>query len=77
MTIHDKSAPSSIVAPGSGPVPKGPAEQSEEAVAPPSAPPIRLACVEVCNFRRLAKTRLDFDEATTILVAEKGTDLFD
>lgn len=29
---------------------------------------IRLACIEVCNIRRLSKARLELDDATTILV---------
>ncbi|MGM8932911.1 AAA family ATPase [Salinicola halophyticus] len=33
-----------------------------------ASPPIHLACVEVCNFRRLSRTRLDLDEETTVLV---------
>lgn len=44
---------------------------------PPSAtdapPPVWLACVEVCNFRRLAKTRLELDETTTILVGANNS----
>ena len=44
-----------------------------EGPAPPETPPIRLACVEVCNFRRLAKTRLEFDEATTVLVGANNS----
>lgn len=35
--------------------------------------PIRLACVEVGNFRRLSKTRLEFDETTTILVGANNS----
>ncbi|MFJ9535155.1 AAA family ATPase [Herbaspirillum sp. NPDC101396] len=35
--------------------------------------PIRLACVEVCNFRRLSKTRLEFDETTTTLVGANNS----
>lgn len=44
-----------------------------QATSLPSTPPIRLACVEVCNFRRLAKTRLELDEATTILVGANNS----
>jgi predicted ATP-dependent endonuclease of OLD family len=48
-----------------------------EAVAPSAAsamsPPIRLACAEVGNFRRLAQTRLDFDECTTVLVGANNS----
>ncbi|AYH08198.1 ATP-dependent endonuclease [Pectobacterium parmentieri] len=42
-------------------------------VAPNMSSPIRLACVEVCNFRRLACTRLDLDEGTTILVGANNS----
>lgn len=35
--------------------------------------PIRLVSVEVCNFRRLSKTRLDFDETTTTLVGANNS----
>ena len=50
-----------------------------EATAPSSAsspamsPPIRLAYAEVGNFRRLAQTRLDFDESTTVLVGANNS----
>jgi len=43
------------------------------AAAPSPVPPIRLACVEVCNFRRLACTRLDLDEETTVLVGANNS----
>ena len=36
-------------------------------------PPIYLKCVDVCNFRRLAKTRLEFDDETTILVGANNS----
>ncbi|ALU91505.1 hypothetical protein Hrubri_4360 [Herbaspirillum rubrisubalbicans M1] len=36
-------------------------------------PPLRLACVEICNFRRLAKTRVELDESTTILVGANNS----
>ena len=42
-------------------------------VCPPGTSPIRLACVEVCNFRRLANTRLELDDATTILVGANNS----
>ncbi|MFW9082544.1 AAA family ATPase [Pseudomonas sp. P2757] len=45
----------------------------QESPAPPCVAPIRLACVEVSNFRRLAKTRLDLDEITTILVGANNS----
>ena len=38
-----------------------------------TSPPIHLACVEVCNFRRLANTRLDLDEETTVLVGANNS----
>ena len=43
------------------------------AEVPFSGPPIRLACVEICNFRRLACTRLDLDEETTVLVGANNS----
>ena len=50
------------------------APKSSSAVdAPAATPPIRLACVEVCNFRRLATTRLELDAATTILVGANNS----
>lgn len=39
----------------------------------PDAPPLRLACLEVCNFRRLARTRLNLDVDTTILVGTNNS----
>lgn len=36
-------------------------------------PPIRLACVEVSSFRRLVRTRLDLEQATTILVGANNS----
>lgn len=50
-----------------------PALPPNESSAPPSAAPIRLACVEVSNLRRLAKNRLDLDETTTILVGANNS----
>ncbi|ALJ34448.1 MULTISPECIES: AAA family ATPase [Azospirillum] len=48
-----------------------------EAVTPLAVPavlsPIRLACAEVGNFRRLAQTRLDFDDCTTVLVGANNS----
>lgn len=38
-----------------------------------SGPALRLACVEICNFRRLAKTRVELDESTTILVGANNS----
>lgn len=73
MNTHEISPPSSAANPASSPASSSPAAPSAEAVAPPGASPIRLACVEVCNFRRLAKTRLELDEATTILVGANNS----
>lgn len=42
-------------------------------IASAGEPPIRLACVEVANFRRLANTRLELDESTTILVGANNS----
>lgn len=50
-----------------------PLAPSTESSSPAEPPPIRLACVEVCNFRRLAKTRLELDEVTTILVGANNS----
>jgi len=36
-------------------------------------PPIRLTCVEVSSFRRLARVRLDLEEATTVLVGANNS----
>ncbi|MGC5821014.1 AAA family ATPase, partial [Ralstonia pseudosolanacearum] len=69
MTTHEISAPSPAGIPAAGPVPS----VTTAAVEPPGAPPIRLACVEICNFRRLSKTRLELDEATTILVGANNS----
>jgi len=47
---------------------------SEAATADSTAvSPIRLACVEICNFRRLSKIRLELDEATTTLVGANNS----
>jgi predicted ATP-dependent endonuclease of OLD family len=72
MITYETPAPPPAVNPTSGPAPSVPAELSAAAVLP-DASPIRLACVEVCNFRRLAKTRLELDEATTILVGANNS----
>lgn len=48
-------------------------DSASEAVTATGTPPIRLACVEVCNFRRLAKTRLEVDKDTTILVGANNS----
>lgn len=43
-------------------------------VNPITTPPvISLACVEISKFRRLARTRLDIDETTTILVGANNS----
>ncbi|CAB3802780.1 hypothetical protein LMG28614_05696 [Paraburkholderia ultramafica] len=73
MSTHEISAPSSTANPASSPAPSATAAPSAEATAPPDASPIRLACVEVCNFRRLAKTRLELDEAITTLVGANNS----
>lgn len=54
------------------------AEASSAAMAPEStaviaSPPVRLACIEVCNFRRLSRTRLDLDQETTVLVGANNS----
>jgi len=62
---------------GETPVDAAGAVLLNEAVAPSAAsamsPPIRLACAEVGNFRRLAQTRLDFDDCTTVLVGANNS----
>lgn len=73
MITNEISTPSFTANPASSPAPSAPAAPSVEAAAPSGASPIRLACVEVCNFRRLAKTRLELDEATTILVGANNS----
>lgn len=67
---------SSIVhaAPVSAPPAATPHARGTSIAAEPNvSPPIRLVCIEVCNFRRLACTRLDLDEATTILVGANNS----
>lgn len=73
MITHE--IPAAIPAPDPAAVPAltVPVVLSSNASVAPDAPPIRLACVEVCNFRRLAKTRLELDEATTILVGANNS----
>ncbi|OXI86015.1 ATP-dependent endonuclease [Burkholderia sp. AU33423] len=73
MFPHEISASSPAVNSAADSPPSAPAAPSAEAAAPPSISPIRLACVEVCNFRRLSKTRLELDEATTILVGANNS----
>lgn len=51
-------------------IPAGPSPKAAVAI---DTPPLRLACLEVCNFRRLAKTRLELDEVTTILVGANNS----
>jgi hypothetical protein len=65
MITHDALAILPIINPTTGPMPSAPAQPS--AAVPPDASPIRLACVEVCNFRRLAKPRPDLDETIMVL----------
>lgn len=48
-------------------------EAAAPSAAPAMSPPIRLACAEVGNFRRLAQTRLDFDNYTTVLVGANNS----
>ena len=73
MTTHKIPAPSTDDNPVAGPAPSVLPATSTVAAPPPDASPIRLACVEVCNFRRLAKTRLELDETTTILVGANNS----
>lgn len=73
MVTHETSAPSPADNSAASPAPSATAPPSAEAAAPPSVSPIRLACVEICNFRRLAKTRLELDEVTTILVGANNS----
>lgn len=70
--MHKMSAPPPAANPAAGPAPS-PSVAPSVTLAPSDASPIRLACVEVCNFRRLAKTRLELDEATTILVGANNS----
>jgi len=70
MDTHGTFAPSIAASAGS---PAATAESSANPTPPPGAPPIRLSCVEICNFRRLEKTRLDLDEAITILVGANNS----
>jgi predicted ATP-dependent endonuclease of OLD family len=48
-------------------------EAAAPSASPAMSPPIRLACAEVGNFRRLAQTRLDFDDCTTVLVGANNS----
>ncbi|WP_175786943.1 AAA family ATPase [Burkholderia anthina] len=73
MDIPEVSAHSSATDPTSSSAPSAPAVPPAETIALPGDSPIRLACVEVCNFRRLAKTRLELDDATTILVGANNS----
>lgn len=68
MTAHSTSDLSHNALPSSSS-----AVPSAEVGTKSSDSPIRLACVEICNFRRLAKTRLEFDEITTILVGANNS----
>lgn len=64
---------------GDTPVNAASAAPLNEETAPSSAsaramiPPIRLACAEMGNFRRLAQARLDFDDCTTVLVGANNS----
>lgn len=73
MITHEIPATPPAVCPAAGPAPSVAAASSAAGMASPDASPIRLACVEVCNFRRLAKTRLELDEVTTILVGANNS----
>ena len=70
---HGISASSTTDNPRTGNPTPQPADSQAETVKSLSHPPIRLACIEVSNFRRLAETRLEFDEATTILVGANNS----
>jgi predicted ATP-dependent endonuclease of OLD family len=73
MDTHETSPPLPVDHSASSPAPEVTAAPSAEVAAPGGASPIRLACVEICNFRRLAKTRLELDEAATILVGANNS----
>lgn len=73
MITHEISDPPPTANPALSLAQSAPAAPSAAAAAVPGASPIRLACVEVCNFRRLGKTRLELDEATTILVGANNS----
>ena len=49
------------------------ANTPSSALASTLPPPIKLACAEMGNFRRLAQARLDFDECTTVLVGANNS----
>jgi hypothetical protein len=72
MITHKALAIHPIVNPTTSPAPSAPTELST--AVHPDASPIRLACVEVCSVRRLAKTRLDLDETTMILIGANNSD---
>lgn len=48
-----------------------PGENGQSAATP--APTVQLACVEICNFRRIAKARLELDPCTTVLVGANNS----
>lgn len=73
MVTQGFSSPSPLVDSTASPLPDAHGGPSTEAIGPPTPAPIRLACVEVSNFRRLAKTRLELDETTTILVGANNS----
>jgi predicted ATP-dependent endonuclease of OLD family len=73
MITHEMPATDSGVNPVSDAAACSVATPSAAVATPADASSIRLACVEVCNFRRLAKTRLELDEATTILVGANNS----
>lgn len=54
--------------------PPQPAQVSQPATGlSRTVPPIKLSCVEFCNFRRLSKTRLDLNDTTTVLVGANNS----
>ncbi|QNK70763.1 AAA family ATPase [Variovorax sp. PAMC26660] len=73
MITHKISAPPPVAHPAAGPTPSASAAPPTATAALPCASPIQLACVEVSNFRRLGRTRLELDESTTILVGANNS----
>ncbi len=73
MITHDIPASPLAADPVEVPAPSSSAVPREAGMASPDVSPIRLACVDVGNFRRLANTRLELDEVTTILVGANNS----
>lgn len=48
-------------------------KETAPSAAAPVPPPIKLACAEVGNFRRLAHARLHLDDSTTVLVGANNS----